>query len=175
MFILFLEADQIQLGYVECLNEIIKENSKYNFTDIVHATGSSGTQAGLLAGRKYFNCKIPVTGICVRYEKEIQLNKVYTEAKKTCEMLQCKNLDKSDVIVNDEYIGSGYGEPTDQMKEATKLLAKKEAILLDPVYTGKGFAGLIGLIRNKKFNKNDNVLFIHTGGAVSLSAYEWAF
>ena len=78
-------------------------------------------------------------------------------------------------IVNDEYIGSGYGEPTDQMKEATKLLAKKEAILLDPVYTGKGFAGLIGLIRNKKFNKNDNVLFIHTGGAVSLSAYEWAF
>jgi len=163
------------LGYVECLNEIVKENSKYNFTDIVHATGSSGTQAGLLAGRKYFNCKIPVTGICVRYGKEIQLNKVYTEAKKTCEMLQCKNLDKSDVIVNDEYIGSGYGEPTDQMKEATKLLAKKEAILLDPVYTGKGFAGLIGLIRNKKFNKNDNVLFIHTGGAVSLSAYEWAF
>ena len=84
-------------------------------------------------------------------------------------------LDKSDVIVNDEYIGPGYGEPTDQMKEATKLLAQKEAILLDPVYTGKGFAGLIGLIKNKRFNKNDNVLFIHTGGAVSLSAYEWAF
>ena len=54
-------------------------------------------------------------------------------------------------------------------------LAKKEAILLDPVYSGKGFAGLIGLIKNKKFTKNDNVLFIHTGGAVSLSAYEWAF
>ncbi len=163
------------LGYVECLNEIIKENKKYNFSQIVHATGSSGTQAGLLAGRKYFNCNIPITGICVRHKKDIQVDKVYTEAKKTCEKLQCKILDKSDVIVYDEYIGSGYGEPTKGMIEATKLLATEEAILLDPVYSGKAFAGLIDLIKNKKFTKNDNVLFIHTGGAVSLSAYEWAF
>ena len=62
----------------------------------------------------------------------------------------------------DEYIGPGYGEPCDSMIEATKLLAKKEGILLDPVYSGKGFAGLIGLIKNKKLTKNDNVLFIHT-------------
>ena len=163
------------LGYVECLNEIIKENNKYNFTQIVHATGSSGTQAGLLAGKKYFNCSNTITGICVRHKKDIQIDKVYAEAKKACEKLKCKILDKSDVIAYDEYIGSGYGEPTEGMVEATKLLAKKEAILLDPVYTGKGFAGLIGLIRKKKFSKNDNVLFIHTGGAVSLSAYEWAF
>ena len=163
------------LGYVECLNEIIKENNKYNFTHIVHATGSSGTQSGLLAGRKYFNCNIPVTGICIRYDKVTQENRVYEEAKKTCEKLQSSILDKSEVIVYDEYIGPGYGVPTNEMREATKLLAKKEAILLDPVYTGKGFAGLIGLIKNKKFTKSDNVLFIHTGGAISLSAYEWAF
>jgi len=163
------------LGYVECLNEIIKENKKYNFSQIVHATGSAGTQAGLLAGRKYFKCDIPVTGICVRYKKDIQENKVYTEGKKTCEKLQCNILDKSDVVVYDEYIGTGYGEPTEGMIEATKLLAQKEAILLDPVYSGKGFAGLIDLIRKKNYSKNDNVLFIHTGGAVSISAYEWAF
>jgi len=163
------------LGYVECLNEIIKENHKYNFSEIVHATGSAGTQAGLLAGRKYFNCDIPVTGICIRYDKATQENRVYNEAKKTCEKLQCNILDKSEVVVYDEYIGPGYGEPSDAMIEATKLLATKEGILLDPVYSGKGFAGLIGLIKNKKFTKNDNVLFIHTGGAVSLSAYEWAF
>ena len=163
------------LGYVECLNEIIKENNKYNFSHIVHATGSSGTQAGLLAGRKYFNCNIPIIGICIRYDKATQINRVYAEAKKTCEKLQCSILDKSEVIVYDEYIGPGYGEPSDSMIEATKLLAKKEAILLDPVYSGKGFAGLIGLIKNKKFTKNDNVLFIHTGGSASLSAYEWAF
>ena len=163
------------LGYVECLNEIIKENNKYNFSHIIHATGSAGTQAGLLAGKKYFNFNIPVTGICVRHKKDIQVDKVYEEAKKTCEKLQCNILDKSDIIVYDKYIGTGYGEPTKGMIEATKLLAKKEAILLDPVYSGKAFAGLIDLIRNKKFTKNDNVLFIHTGGAVSLSAYEWAF
>ena len=163
------------LGYVECLNEIIQENKKYNFSQIVHATGSAGTQAGLLAGRKYFNCNIPITGICIRHKKDIQVDKVYTEAKKTCEKLRCNILDKSDVIVYDKYIGSGYGEPTQGMIEATKLLARKEAILLDPVYSGKAFAGLIGLIKNKKFTKNDNILFIHTGGAVSLSAYEWAF
>ena len=163
------------LGYVECLNEIIKENNKYNFSHIVHATGSSGTQAGLLAGRKYFNCNIPVIGICIRYDKTTQENKVYEEAKKTCEKLQCSILDKSEVIVYDEYIGPGYGEPSDAMIEAIDILAKNQAILLDPVYSGKAFAGLIGLIKNKKFTKNDNVLFIHTGGAASLSAYEWAF
>ena len=92
------------LGYVECLNEIIKENGKYNFSEIIHATGSSGTQAGLLAGRKYLNSEIPVIGVCVRYEKEIQINKVYTESVKTCEMLKCKILDKSEVVVDDGYI-----------------------------------------------------------------------
>jgi len=163
------------LGYVECFNEILKENNKYNFTHIVHATGSSGTQAGLLAGKKYFQSQLQIIGISVRYEKKIQEEKVYNEAKKTCEKLKCDVLDRSEVVAYDDYVGSGYGEPTDGMIEATNLLAKKEAILLDPVYSGKGFAGLIGLIRQKKFTKEDNILFIHTGGAVSLSAYEWAF
>ena len=163
------------LGYVECFNEILKENNKYNFTHIIHATGSSGTQAGLLAGKKYFKSQLQIIGISVRYEKKIQEEKVYNEAKKTCEKLKCDTLDRSEVIAYDEYVGSGYGEPTDEMIEATNLMAKKEAILLDPVYSGKGFAGLIGLINQKKFTKKDNILFIHTGGAVSLSAYEWAF
>ena len=86
--------------------------------------------------KKYFNFNVPVIGICVRHKKDIQVDKVYEEAKKTCEKLRCNILDKSDVIVYDEYIGPGYGEPTKEMIEATKLLAKKEAILLDPVYSG---------------------------------------
>ena len=163
------------LGYVECLNEIMKENKKYNFTKIIHATGSAGTQAGLLAGKKYFKFDISITGISVRFNKKTQEDKVYQCAKKTCELLQCDILNKSEVVAFDEYVGSGYGMPTAEMIEATKLLAKKEAILLDPVYSGKGFAGLIDLIRKKALKKNDNVLFIHTGGAVSLHGYEWAF
>jgi len=79
------------------------------------------------------------------------------------------------VVAFDDYVGPGYGLPTDAMIEATKLLAKKEAILLDPVYSGKGFAGFMDLISKNYFKKTDKVLFIHTGGAVSLFAYEWAF
>ena len=111
----------------------------------------------------------------VRFDKKTQEEKVYQSAKKTCQLLKCKILDKTDVLVYDEYVGPGYGIPTDEMIEATEILAKKEAILLDPVYSGKGFAGLIGMIRNKQLTKKDNVLFIHTGGTVSLFAYEWAF
>ena len=72
--------------------------------------------------------------------------------QKTCEKLECNVLEKSEVITYDEYIGTGYGEPTEGMIEATKLLAKKEAILLDPVYSGKAFAGLIGMIRKKQLS-----------------------
>ena len=108
-------------------------------------------------------------------DKINQENKVFTEAKNTCHKLKCNTLKMSEVIVYDNYVGPGYGEPSDEMIEALKLLAKKEAILLDPVYSGKAFAGLIDLVNNKKFKKDDNVLFIHTGGAVSLFAYEWAF
>ena len=72
-------------------------------------------------------------------------------------------------------MGDGYGVPTEGMKEAVKLMATKEAILLDPVYSGKGFDGLMDLVSKKYFKDTDKLLFIHTGGAVSLSAYEWAF
>jgi len=115
------------------------------------------------------------TGDGLKYKSDFHTNGKINEAKKICEKLKCDVLDRSEVVAYDDYIGSGYGEPTDGMIEATNLLAKKEAILLDPVYSGKGFAGLIGLINQKKFTKEDNILFIHTGGAVSLSAYEWAF
>lgn len=71
----------------------------------------------------------------------------------------------------DDYVGAGYSLPTDGMVEAVQMLARTEAILLDPVYTGKAMAGLIDLVRKGHFNKNDNVLFIHTGGSPALYAY----
>ena len=120
------------LGYVECMNEIMKENSKYNFSQIVHATGSAGTQAGLLAGKKYFNSNIPINGVCVRYDKKTQEDKVYDEAKKTCEKLECDILNKKEVIAFDQYIGTGYGEPTEGMIEATKPSGKKRGNIIRP-------------------------------------------
>ena len=80
-----------------------------------------------------------------------------------------------EVKVFDNYVGDGYGVPTKGMKEALKLMATKEAILLDPVYSGKAFDGLLDLVSKKYFKNTDKLLFIHTGGSVSLYAYEWAF
>ena len=79
-------------------------------------------------------------------------------------------------MVDDGYIGEGYGIPTDGTIEAIDLLAAHEGILLDPVYSAKGMAGLIGLIRKGAFTRDQNVVFLHTGGAMALFAYEdrWA-
>ena len=76
------------------------------------------------------------------------------------------------VTVLDDYVGPGYSLPTDAMIEAVKLFASLEGILLDPVYTGKAAAGLIDLVRRGRFERDDNVLFLHTGGAPALYAYQ---
>ena len=79
------------------------------------------------------------------------------------------------IICNEEYVGEGYSRPTAELKEAIELLARTEGILLDPVYSGKGMAGLIDLIRKGRFRKDDNVVFLHTGGSVALFGYEATF
>src|SRR5210317_2070130 len=79
------------------------------------------------------------------------------------------------VVANSDYVGDGYGLPTNTMVEAVKMLAQFEGILLDPVYSGKGFAGLIDLIRKGHFKQGENVVFLHTGGSVSLFAYPQIF
>jgi L-cysteate sulfo-lyase len=79
------------------------------------------------------------------------------------------------VVANCDYVGAGYGIPTDGMIEAINILARTEAILLDPVYSGKGMAGLIDLCRKGHFKKTDNVVFLHTGGSVALFGYNGIF
>lgn len=79
------------------------------------------------------------------------------------------------VIVTSDFVGSGYGQPTAEMIEAIELTARHEGILLDPVYTGKAMAGLIGLIRSGFFTTDQNVVFIHTGGTAALFAYQNLF
>ena len=75
------------------------------------------------------------------------------------------------ILCFDEYVGPGYSLPTPQMAEAVKMLARLEGILMDPVYTGKAMAGLIDLVRKGYFNKDENILFIHTGGSPALNVY----
>ena len=82
---------------------------------------------------------------------------------------------RDEVIANCDYVGPGYGLPTPGMIEAVTMLARLEGILLDPVYSGKGMAGLIDLVRNGHFKKGQNVVFLHTGGSVALYGYMHAF
>lgn len=161
-------------GYVACAQEIMDQlfDLGINIDHMVCPSGSAGTHAGIVAGMTGINANIPITGVSVNRSKEIQTDAVWNLAKATAERVGVHNEITRDLVqVTDEYVGPGYSLPSDEMVEAVQLLARTEGILLDPVYTGKVMAGLIGMIREGKFKKEDNVLFLHTGGSPALYAY----
>ncbi|MFI8577839.1 D-cysteine desulfhydrase [Rossellomorea aquimaris] len=165
-------------GYVACAQEIMMQmfENSLDIDYIVTTSGSAGTHAGLLVGMEGNNHHIPLVGISVNKEKNIQEENVYNLVKRTSDYLNVSNrIDKKSVNVFDNYVGPGYSLPTDSMKEAISLLAQKEGILLDPVYTGKTMAGFIDLTRQGYFKKGDNILFIHTGGSPALFDYTSLF
>jgi len=165
------------LGYVSCANEIVNQCDAMDlqFDWLVMATGSTGTQAGLVAGLHALNSPLPVMGVSVRQPRERQISAVSALAELTLQKLGESGLPMSKVLVDDGYVGDGYGIPAESTIEAVRLLAREEGVLLDPVYSAKGMAGLIGLIRNGFFKSDDKVLFLHTGGASALFAYETSF
>ncbi len=166
------------LGYVNCAFEMLAQfNDRGLKVDhIVHATGSAGTQAGLITGLKAMNAQIPLLGIGVRAPKPKQEENVYNLACATAEKLGCAGVvRREDVVANTDYVGEGYGIPTESGIEAIRMFAELEAILLDPVYSAKGAAGFIDLIRKGHFKKGERVVFLHTGGAVALFGYDSTF
>lgn len=166
------------LGYVACAEELLFQSSqqRLRIDHIVHGTGSTGTQAGLVAGLAATNSQIPVLGVSVRAPKDKQETNVYALAQRVWELLGIRGeLPREAVRVNSDYVGEGYGIPTAGTLEALRLLAQLEGILLDPVYSGKAMAGLIDLIRKGQFSKDDNILFIHTGGSAGLFGYRQLF
>lgn len=166
------------LGYVNCAVELLNQASEQGLRidHVVHATGSAGTQAGLVIGLDGMSSGVPVLGIGVNAPKDAQEEKVYGLARRTADILDTGiEIKRERVVANCDYVGDGYGVPTDGMVEAVTMLSRLEAILLDPVYTGKGMAGLIDLTRNGHFAKDENVVFIHTGGSAGLFGYRSAF
>lgn len=162
------------LGYVACAQELLWQSAqrRLRLDHVVHATGSTGTQAALVAGFTAANSQVPVLGISVRAPKAQQEENVWNLASRTRELLGVAGeLPREAVVANSDYVGDGYGLPTETMLEALTLLARHEGILLDPVYSGKGMAGLIDLIRRGHFRPDENVVFIHTGGAAGLFGY----
>lgn len=125
-----------------------------------------------MAGFTATNSHIPVLGISVRAPKAQQEENVWNLASRTRELLGVPGeLSRHAVVANSDYVGDGYGLPTEGTLEALTLLARHEGILLDPVYSAKGMAGLIDLIRKGHFRSDENVVFIHTGGAAGLFGY----
>ena len=162
------------LGYANCALELVGQaNDRGLVIDhIVHATGSTGTQAGLVTGLKALNANIPVMGISVRAAKEAQEENVFKLATATADVLGCPGVvSAQDIAANSDYVGEGYGLPTEAGIDAIRMFAKFEGLLLDPVYSSKGAAGLIDLIRKGHYKKGERVVFLHTGGSVSLFGY----
>jgi D-cysteine desulfhydrase len=162
-------------GYVACAQEIMAQTFEQgiNIDYLVCASGSAGTHAGLLTGFYGCNMNVPVLGINVSREKQEQEELVYDLVKRTAQHVSLKlEISPEAVTCFDEYVGPGYSLPTPEMAEAVRLVARTEGILLDPVYTGKAMAGLIDLIRKGFFNKDDTVLFLHTGGSPALYVYQ---
>ena len=162
------------LGYVDCALELMSQASKGGLVvdHIVHATGSAGTQAGLVVGLKASHAGIPLLGIGVNAPQELQEEKVYKLAMETADFVGAPDVVKRwDVVANCDYVGDGYGIPTKEMNDAVMLLARLEGLLFDPVYSGKGLAGMIDLIGNGFFTGAENIVFIHTGGSAGLFGY----
>lgn len=166
------------LGYVNCARELVDQASGIGLEidALVHATGSSGTQAGLVTGLTAVQSDIHLLGIGVRAPQEKQENMVYDLAVKTAAYLGTGlDIPRSAVRANCEYVGPGYGLPTDGMVAAVKMLAQTEGLLFDPVYSGKGLDGLIDLTRKGYFDGMQNVVFLHTGGSAGLFGYSDIF
>jgi L-cysteate sulfo-lyase len=161
------------LGYVNCAIELLGqiEAQGLDISHIVTATGSAGTQGGLIVGLKAMESTIPLLGIGVNIPQQDQEEKVYKLACETAEYIGKPGcVTRKDVVANCNYVGDGYGVPTESMNEAVLMLARTEGLLFDPVYSGKGLAGMIDLIRNGTLG-DGNIVFLHTGGSAALFAY----
>jgi L-cysteate sulfo-lyase len=166
------------LGYVNCAFELVGQaNDRGLVVDhVVTATGSAGTQAGLIVGLKAINARIPLLGFGVRAPRPKQEENVYNLAVATAEKLGCPGVvHREDVVADTDYVGVGYGIPRADTIEAIRMFAELDGILLDPVYSGKGAAGLIDYVRKGRFKKGERVVFLHTGGAAALFGYDAAF
>ncbi|MEH6980180.1 D-cysteine desulfhydrase family protein, partial [Bacillus pseudomycoides] len=161
------------MGYIACTEEIMAQSFEQgiDFNAVVCVSGSGGMHAGLITGFYGRQTGIPVIGMNVSRGKAEQEEKVWKLVQETSAHVGILNsIPREAVTCFDEYVGPGYALPTPEMVEAVQLLAKTEGILLDPVYTGKAVAGLIDLIRKGTFKKEDNILFVHSGGSPALYA-----
>jgi D-cysteine desulfhydrase/L-cysteate sulfo-lyase len=165
------------LGYVVAVQELLQQCLEANITPdhIVLASGSAGTQAGVLAGLAAARAETRVIGINVGASEATQTPKVRRLLHETCALLGIDAPDDAAIICNDGYYAPGYGIPNREMVQAVRLVAELEGLMLDPVYSGKAMAGLIDLIHSGALEPGDTTIFLHTGGSAGLFAYPRSF
>jgi D-cysteine desulfhydrase family pyridoxal phosphate-dependent enzyme len=159
------------LGFALAVAELVEQMPAPDV--IVHSTSSGGTQAGLVAGCRLLGLHTRVVGISADDSAESLTAQIRAIISGIADLLDVDpdQLSRGTPIeVNDRFVGDGYGVPTDASREAIELIARTEAIFLDPTYTAKAMAGLIACVRRQEFKEHQTVLFWHTGGQVGLFA-----
>ncbi|MBI1285591.1 MAG: pyridoxal-phosphate dependent enzyme [Thiobacillus sp.] len=167
------------LGYAVCANEIAEQARFLGiaFDEVVVPNGSSGTHAGLAAGFVALGSSASrVRSFSVLASEEDSRAATLGKARATAALLGCEaTIEETDIRVDGSERGSAYGAPTASMVSAVQLMARREGLLLDPVYSGKAFAGLLAAVRNGDYRDGASILFVMTGGAPSLFAYRHEF
>lgn len=163
------------LGYAaaaaECMDQL--EASGEMPDVVVIPSGSAITHCGFLAGARAAGWAVPIIGICVRRDADVQWSRVARRARETVELLGSDvDISDNDIQLRDDVLAPGYGRMNNAVAEAIRLAAHREALMLDPVYTGRAMAGLISCVRSGEIKPGAKVLFIHTGGGPALFAYQ---
>jgi len=162
------------LGYSGCVLEVVGQLHELNLAPsaIVTAIGTSSTHTGLILGSHlYAHGEIDAIGISVATATEDLVDRIDRQLAEAVELLVIdRPIPRTSIQVIDDYVGPGYGIPTDAMRDTVLRVARSEGIVLDPVYTGKAMAGLIDLIEHGRFGAEDVVVFLHTGGVPGLFA-----
>lgn len=166
------------MGYVTAMQELMEQlqsNATLEYPDwIVFPSSSGGTQAGLTLGASLFDYQGKVLGISIDETQAVLKERVAQLANQGAEFAgENRNFTRDDILVNDHYLGKGYGVMGKLEQEAIQLFGRYEGLILDPVYTGRAAGGLIDLIRSGFFSPNQVVLFWHTGGAPALFAHRY--
>ncbi len=160
------------LGYIVAAREIMAQAADMDirFDEIVVASGSGNTHAGLLFGLRALGHDSRVTGACVRRDAELQTPRIKARCGQIARLLGIKNpVADEDIILDDGYLAPGYGTLNAGVAKAIKLSAQKEGLILDPVYTGRSMAA--ALERARTLEAGQNMLLIHTGGTPAVFAY----
>ena len=161
------------LGYVRAALELKEQLQRQNLQidEIIVASGSGNTHAGLLFGLRALNVSIPVTGVCVRRSGDLQWDRIKNRCQEIADLLEVESkVTDADINLTDEYLAPGYGQASAKVWDSLILAAQKEALVLDPTYTGKTFAAVMAKAR--QVAASQNLLFMHTGGSPGIFGYQ---